>query len=256
MFPACVMIASTAIFAGISGATLLLPLFFLAFPALGVPALVPTQAVGAALVLQISAFGLAVVRYTRRHLVRWPLVAEVGAVSVPTAVVGALVARAVPVDAFRVVFAAGLVGVTPMLLRRGPREMPASAPRRLGVGEIVLAGGVGGLFTGVVSAGVGEATIPVLSRRALALPTVAATATALIAFTVGAATATTALRLAVDHQLTQYPWRVVAWGAPGAVLGEELAVRVQGRIPERPVRVGLGVLFAGIAVAFVALALR
>jgi hypothetical protein len=63
MFPSCVLIALVAIFAGISGASLLLPLFCLLFPRFGVPALTPTQAVGASLTRQLSAFGLAVYRY-------------------------------------------------------------------------------------------------------------------------------------------------------------------------------------------------
>ena len=256
MFPACVAIASVAVFAGISGATLLLPLFFLLFPAFGVPALIPAQAVGAALCLQVSAFGLAVYRYTTRGLVLWPLVAQTAAVSIPAAVAGALIAPWVSVAAFRLVFAAGLVAVIPTLWRPRPAAMAPRAPQRLTAGEIAIAGGLGGLMTGIVSAGVGEASIPVLSRRALAMPAVAASATVLVAFTVGAAIITTAARLAIDHQLGHFAWPVVAWGVPGAIIGQELAVRTQGRIAERPVRMFLGGLFAVIASGFVALAVR
>ena len=256
MFPACVLIAGTAIFAGISGATLLLPLFFLLFPLLGVPALSPPQAVGAALVLQVSAFGLAVYRYTTRRLVRWDLVRRVGALSVPAAVLGALVSPHLPVAAFRLIFAGGLVCIVPSLWRQRTVAIDAAAPPTLGLGQVALAGGVGGLFTGVVSAGVGEATIPVLGRRGLAMPMIAATATVLVAVTVGAATATTAARLVVDDKLAELAWPVMAWGVPGAVLGEELAVRAQGHVGERPVRLALGGLFLVVSAAFVALAVR
>ena len=126
----------------------------------------------------------------------------------------------------------------------------------VGVGQVGLVGGVGGLLTGIVSAGVGEAAIPVLSRRGLAMPVVAATATVLVAATVGAATVATAARLASAGTLRDLAWPVIWWGTPGAVLGEELAVRSQGRIPERPVRIFLGALFVAIAAAFVVLALR
>jgi uncharacterized membrane protein YfcA len=256
MFPACIAIAGVAIFAGISGATLLLPLFFLLFPVFGVQALTPPQAVGCALVLQISAFGLAVYRYATRGLVRWQLAAQVAKVSVPAALLGALVAPAVPLRAFRLVFAGGLLALIPSLLGRPSHLVRAHAPDRLRAAELVVAGGIGGLITGVVSAGVGEATIPVLARRELAMPAIAATATALVALTVGVATATTAGRLALDHQLTHFAWPVVAWGAPGALIGEELAVRGQGRVGAGPVRALLAALFAGISAAFVALALR
>jgi uncharacterized membrane protein YfcA len=162
----------------------------------------------------------------------------------------------VSVNAFRLIFAAGLAAVIPSLWRHRPTSMPVAAPSHLRAAEIGLAGGVGGLFTGAVSAGVGEATIPVLSRRALAMPVIAATATSLVVITVGAATATTALRMVAEHQLTQFAWPIVAWGVPGAVIGQELAVRTQGRIADRPVRVLLGALFAVVSGGFVALALR
>jgi uncharacterized membrane protein YfcA len=256
MLPACVVIAWVAVFAGISGATMLLPLFFLLFPPFGVPALSLPEAVGASLVLQVAAFGPAVYRYARRGLVRWDIVRSVGMVSVPAAILGAVVAPRVPVPAFRLLFAAGLIAIAPLLWRR--RRPAGSRPpdRGLTPGQIVLAGGIGGLFTGIVSAGVGETTIPVLSRRGLAMPLVAATATVLVAVTVGAATVTTATRLASAGALGNQAWSVVAWGTPGAILGEELAVRSQGHIPERPVRVFSGGLFLVIAAAFLALALR
>src|SRR3989442_2868312 len=140
MLPACVVIASVAVFAGISGATMLLPLFFLLFPAFGVPALSLPQAVGASLVLQVAAFGLAVYRYARRGLVRWDVVRGVGMVSVPGAILGALVAPRVPVPAFRLLFAAGLIAIAPLLWRRRP---VASSPSndRLSLGQVGLAGG-------------------------------------------------------------------------------------------------------------------
>jgi len=255
MLPACVIIASVAVFAGISGATMLLPLFFLLFPAFGVPALSLRQAVGASLFLQVSAFGLAVYRYARRGLVRWDVVRGVGMVSVPAAILGAVVAPRVPVPAFRLLFAAGLIATAPLLLR--PRPIgPQPTGGRLSLPQMGLAGGIGGLFTGIVSAGVGEATIPVLSRRGLPMPVVSATATVLVAATVGAAIVATAVRLASVGTLGALAWPVIAWGTPGAVLGEELAVRSQGRIPERPVRVFFGGPFLVIAGAFVALGLR
>lgn len=256
MLPACVVIASVAIFVGISGATMLLPLFFLLFPHLGVPALDLPQAVSASLVLQVSAFGLAVYRYARQHLVRWDIVGRVGVVSVPAAVLGALLAPRVPVAAFRLLFAAGLVAMAPLLWRGRRPAAPAAYRDRLSLAQVGLAGGIGGLFTGVVSAGVGETTIPVLSRRGLAMPLVAATATVLVAVTVGAAVFATAARLAAAGSLGSLPWPVVAWGTPGAVMGEELAVRSQGRIPEQPVRVCCAGLFLLIGAAFVVLALR
>ncbi len=255
MFPACVVIAAVVISAGISGATMLLPLFFVIFPELGVPALNMPQAVGASLVLQISAFGLAVVRYSTRGVVVWSAVTRVAVVSVPTAVVGAIAGPLLPVEAFRILFAVGLVVVVPSLWRRRP-PIPAAGWQAgaLTPADVAIAGGVGGLFTGVVSAGVGEATVPLLSRRAMLMPLAAATATVLVAMTVGAATLATAARLVLAGSLGDQAWPVVAFGAPGAIIGEEIAVRTQGRIPDRPLRLLVGGLFLVISAGFVLLA--
>jgi uncharacterized membrane protein YfcA len=123
-------------------------------------------------------------------------------------------------------------------------------------GDLAIAGVIGGTITGIVSAGVGEASLSILNRRRLPMAVCSASATVLVAFTVGAATITTAGRFALDGSLSNAAWPVVAWGLPGAVVGAETACRLQGQIPERPVRRFLAFLFVLIAVAFTALALR
>jgi hypothetical protein len=52
MLPACIGIASVAMFSGISGAALLIPLFLIGFPLLDVPQLTTVAAVGTALLLE------------------------------------------------------------------------------------------------------------------------------------------------------------------------------------------------------------
>lgn len=46
MLPVCVLIASAAMFSGISGAAMLLPVFLIGFPILGVPTLTTVAASG------------------------------------------------------------------------------------------------------------------------------------------------------------------------------------------------------------------
>ena len=65
MLPACIVIAATATFSGISGAALMTPMFLLVFPLLHVPLLhVPllstVAGIGAALFLETAGFGAAV----------------------------------------------------------------------------------------------------------------------------------------------------------------------------------------------------
>ena len=60
MFPACIVIASTATFSGISGAALMTPFFLIGFPLMGLPRLSTVAAIGAALFLETSGFGAGV----------------------------------------------------------------------------------------------------------------------------------------------------------------------------------------------------
>ena len=55
MLPACLVIATVAMFSGISGAALLTPVFLIAFPLIGVPRLGTVAAIGTSPLLEISA---------------------------------------------------------------------------------------------------------------------------------------------------------------------------------------------------------
>jgi hypothetical protein len=46
MLPVCVVVASVAMFSGISGAAMLTPVFLIGFPLLGVPRLTTVEAIG------------------------------------------------------------------------------------------------------------------------------------------------------------------------------------------------------------------
>lgn len=69
MLPVCVVVASVAMFSGISGAALLIPVFLIGFPLLNVPRLTTVAAVGTSLILETSGFGMGVARYLRMRLV-------------------------------------------------------------------------------------------------------------------------------------------------------------------------------------------
>lgn len=69
MFPVCVLIASIAMFSGISGAAMLFPVIVIGFPLFGVPPLTTVEAVGVSLFLETSGFGTGVYGYVRKGLV-------------------------------------------------------------------------------------------------------------------------------------------------------------------------------------------
>lgn len=57
LLPTCGVIASVAMFIGISGAAMLFPIFLIGFPLIGAPPLTTVEAVGLALFLETSGFG-------------------------------------------------------------------------------------------------------------------------------------------------------------------------------------------------------
>lgn len=93
MLPVCIGIASAAMFSGISGAAMLMPVFLIAFPLLGVPTLTTVAAVGMSLFLETSGFGTGVYRYLRRGLVDTVTARRLALVTVPAAIVGSITSR-------------------------------------------------------------------------------------------------------------------------------------------------------------------
>ena len=56
MFPVCIVVASVAMFRGISGAALLTPIFLIGFPLFSIPRLTTVAAIGIALLLAFTVF--------------------------------------------------------------------------------------------------------------------------------------------------------------------------------------------------------
>jgi uncharacterized membrane protein YfcA len=117
MLPVCVGIASAAMFSGISGAAMLMPVFLIGFPLLGVPTLTAVAAVGMSLFLETSGFGTGVYRYLRRGLVDTDTARRLALATVPAAVIGSIAARWVPADVLRIGYGAAMVGLAGLLFR-------------------------------------------------------------------------------------------------------------------------------------------
>lgn len=285
MLPVCVVVASVAMFSGISGAALLIPVFLIGFPLLDVPRLTPVEAVGVSLFLETSGFGTGVARYLRRGLVDWPTARALISVTLPLGAAGAVVARRAPVDILRLGYGVAMIGLAGLLAREpstaeeatalaGARTGPAGRgtagdPPVTGFRRVETAdgavyewedrplglqralSGAGAFVAGLISTGVGEATLPGLVRR-LRFPVAvaAATSTVVVAGTVVGAAATHLVQLAAEGGIGAIPWNLIVWAVPGAVIGATLGTRLQGRIDERASRRFFSVLFAVIGVVF------
>jgi uncharacterized membrane protein YfcA len=113
-----------------------------------------------------------------------------------------------------------------------------------------LSGG-GAFVAGMISTGVGEATLPPLVRRSkFPVPVAAATSTVVVAFTVAGAAVTHFVELIQHGGLAAIPWNLLVYAVPGAVIGALIGTRLQGRVSEKAARLFFAGLFAAIGIAF------
>lgn len=245
MFPTCIVIAATATLSGISGAALMAPFFLIGFPLMGVPRLGTVEAIGAALFLETSGFGTGVYHYMSMRLVDLATARMLIVVTVPLAIIGAMAAQHAPATLLRLGYGVAMLGVAWLLFRAdrktpgrratapcpclvcesecsapdcpegGSRELHASngstyrwCPRLLGSQRVLS--GAGAFLAGLISTGVGEATLPTLVRRSrLSVPVAAATSTLVVAATVFAGAATHFIQLALRGGLDAIPWNLI-----------------------------------------------
>jgi uncharacterized membrane protein YfcA len=295
MLPVCVLIASVAMFSGISGAALLTPTFLIGFPLLGVPRLTTLAAIGTSLFLETSGFGTGLYRYLSLRLVDVATAKSLIMVTLPLAAAGSVAAHWVPVDLLKIGYGVAMLGLAGLLLSDRPAPpagTPAGAagPRDSGVPEPAVVAeservhpacpagnhrqissasgriyhfcahglrlqrafsGAGAVVAGLISTGVGEATLPPLVRRScFPVPVAAATSTVVVAGTVAGAAATHLTTLVAAGGVGAIPWNLIVWAVPGAVVGAFTGTRLQGRVSEKAARLFFAALFAAIGIAF------
>lgn len=289
MLPACVVIAATATFSGISGAALMTPMFILVFPWLGVPTLSTIQSIGAALFLETAGFGAGVYHYARMRIADLRMARALITFTAPSAVAGALLAHEAPAMVLRIAYGVAMLGVA-WLLGRGnspptqakkpdvpcpclvcesecsqpDSECPPQRRRELRSADGKsyawcanferpqrIFSATGAFLAGLISTGVGEATLPMLVRKGrVPVPVAAATSTLVVAGTVVAASIAHGVLLGLQGGLNAIPWNLIVWGVPGAIAGAAIGTRLQGRISERVTRIFFATLFALIGLVF------
>jgi uncharacterized protein len=308
MLPVCVIVASVAMFSGISGAALLTPTFLIGFPLFGVPRLTTLAAIGTSLFLETSGFGTGLYRYLKLRLVDVQTAKSMILVTLPLGAAGSILALYVPVTVLKIGYGVAMLGLAYLLLSDQPEPAPAGAPIAQPVGgaagdvdgavvgrpdqppavlivaesehvhagcstgqhrRIVAAGGrvydfcahglklqrflsgAGALVAGMISTGVGEATLPPLVRRSrFPVPVAAATSTVIVAGTVAGAATTHLVELLREGGVGAIPWNLIVWAVPGSVIGAFVGTRFQGKVSEKVARRFFAGLFAAIGVAF------
>ncbi len=274
MLPVSVAVATVAMASGVEGATFFAPIFLLA---LGLP---PEVAIGTGLITEAFGFGSGVLAYLKKGLVDFHLARSLLVATVPAAILGSAVAGMVRPEILEAILGTGLFAVALSFLRAPDADevsrldesvrndyggSAAETSIRTSSGEEIrytvcnrtegrAVAGLGALFMGMISTGLGELNGYFLLRRCR-VPSRVAVATGVVVVAV------TALAAAVIHL-----WNFIHTGGgalgtvlnlciftvPGVIVGGQLGPPLASRISQNILEKSLGVLFALVGVLMLA----
>ncbi len=266
MFPVAVAVATVAMASGVGGATFFAPILILGLR------LSPEVAIGTGLMTEVFGFASGLTAYVRRKLIDYRLGRNLLMVAVPAGILGAWLASRIPADVLKIVLAMGLIALALSFLRapdhedvrlldeeiggKGGERGPEVTSLRTAEGEEIryvvcnrteggLIAGVGALFMGMISSGLGELNGYFLLQRCR-VPSRVAVATSVFVVAV------TALTAAVGHlvhfvqsgpEVLSTVTNIVIFTIPGVIVGGQIGPVVASRISQKTLERGLGVLF-------------
>ena len=264
MFLASIAIATLATASGIGGAIFFAPIFLL------VLGLDPTVAFGAALLTQLFGLSSGLSVYLRARLVDFRLGASLLVFSVPASLLGVMLADQVPQDALKGVFALVLLLISVQMFRAWLQDDPGTLDILSGEADPnscvlidalgceyryssgskywgAVFAGIGGALLGMITVGLAELQEYNLVARCRVPPPVAiGTSIFVLGVTVVVASAgrmygllTMAGPASLDQVLD-----VVTFTIPGVLIGGQIGPRIQTRLRQRAVKIGLAAIFA------------
>ena len=194
MFPVSMCVATSAMLSGIGGAAMFIPIFAIIFPMLGPEyPLTMAAAIGSALMTEVFGFSSGFVGYYRKRLIDFRGAVPFICVSIPVAIVGALMLAALKDQEtmLKASYAVLMLALCPVILRHAPPRISdpeaeaEESPRdgrpvrtvtardghaytyrapRLGASGAGITG-LGSFLTGLLGVGIGEVIMPQLVKR-------------------------------------------------------------------------------------------
>jgi len=284
MLPVALCVSTTATFSGIAGSAIFAPIFMVVFPILGPEYQFPSIAAAIGVALLTATFGLSsgVVGYFRRRLIDFRSAVPFILVAVPIGILGAVLLAALQEfeEVLRGSYALLTAVLAAVLFRRrrpgsdspGAADQPALEARKTRTiverdgttytfavprqGKGIIATSIGAFLTGLLGVGIGEAIMPQLARRnRVPIQVAAATSLFVVVLVVASASFTQVSALVAAGGLAAVPWNVVVYTVPAVIVGGQIGPRLQGKVSQRAVEIGIGCLFSmiGIAMAYIAI---
>lgn len=263
MLPVAIVVATIAMASGVGGATFFSPLFILGL------GLSPELAVGSGLVVEVFGFGSGVYAYVRRKLIDYRIGGMLLSATIPAAIVGVVIAHYANADILKLILGMGLFAVAVSFLRAPDEELKETldemANEDIDDAETCLVtaedeeicytvcntvegrliSGIGGLFLGMVSSGLGELNGYFLLQRCRVPSSVSvATSVFVVAITALIASAGHLFQVA-QGGLTGLTTmgNLLLFTVPGVIVGAQLGPEVAKRVPDRVMEIFLGFLF-------------
>lgn len=264
LFPASVLIATIAMSSGIGGAVFFSPLFMLAIK------LDPKIAVGAALITELFGFSSGLVAYYKARLIDFKLAKNLLLFSVPAAMLGAYFADAIPPIALKAVFAVGLIFIGFQLFnawRKEEREKKEVEHLKefetnyeseltdaegtkyrytvcnRNMGRSFAA--IGGAFVGMISVGLAELQeYHLVARCKVPTPVAIGTSIFVVVITVFVASVGHFYEFVVEGgAVLNQVMSIVIFTVPGVIIGGQFGPKLQKKLPEDKMKVGISILF-------------
>lgn len=277
MLPISIVIATTAMASGVGGATFFAPIFILF---LNLP---PEVAVGTGLITEVFGFASGLFAYTRKRLIDFRLGVALLMVTIPAALLGTWVAGSIAPEFLKIALGVGLFAIALSFLRAPEHKdvvrMDEAIKEEYGGsnaetslitrdGEEIrytvcnrtegrMISGVGGLFVGMISTGLGEMNSYFLLQRCR-VPSRVSIATSVFVV------ALTALAAASGHlfqfvqsggDVLNTVFSIVIFTVPGVVIGGQFGPMLANRISQHTLERSLGILFILVAAVTLAEAL-
>jgi len=273
MFPVSVVVASIAMASGVEGATFFAPIFILG---LGFP---PEVAIGIGLITEVFGFASGLFAYIKRKLIDYKLGRALLTVSVPAAFLGSLLSKQVDSDILKVILGMGLLAVSFSFLRQPDKKQIRSldnSQKREAIkikpetcqvsadgekicytacnkAEGMMTAGIGGLFMGFISTGLGEMNGYFLLQKCK-VPSKVSVATSVFVVAISALTAATIhfyQFIQAGGDVLNTVLNVVIFTIPGVLVGGQIGASISGRISQELLERSLAVLFIIIALFFI-----
>ena len=285
MFPVAMCVATAAMLSGIGGAALFIPIFVIIFPLLGSEyPLATSAAIGSALMTEVFGFSSGFIGYYRKRLIDFKSAVQFICVSIPVAIVGALLFGLLQEQEtlLKGAYALLMLILCPVILRHTPpRDMLADStnndainadaeireitgrdgttyrfrkPRQGTIGAFFTS--IGSFLTGFLGVGVGEVILPQLVKRnRVPVAVAAATSVLTVIVTIASASFTQIAALIEAGGLSAVPWNLVCYTIPAVIIGGQIGPLLQGRIEQRKLEKAIAILFGiiGVSMAWIVL---